>query len=106
MTMVRLPVIAHDLEPSNHRPNSKETKNLCTHNSDCSQLLSVHVADGGENCLGFICAEAGHECSRITQGVGHRLKVSLKLSDRPIAWLIEIQTSAFLEAYGGDIFWP
>lgn len=81
VTVSRLAVVAHDLHPADHLTDGKETKNLSGEDADLGELLSVDVADGLEDGLRIVGAEAGEDCRWVADRAGHRLEVGLELSD-------------------------
>jgi hypothetical protein len=62
VSVSRLAVVANNLHATNHGANSKETKNFSANDANLCELLSIDVADGLEDGLRIVGAEARKEC--------------------------------------------
>ncbi len=81
--MVYLTVVANYFHPSNHCSDCEESEYLCSHDTDCENLLAVDIADAAEDAFGR-CATSGragarHDCAWVARGINDGLGVGLEL---------------------------
>ena len=77
MLVVHLSMVSHNLQPSEHCANCEESQSLCTYHTKSDHLLSVDVPHAVEHSFRCCCdgGHAGHDGSRIAEGVDDRLEV-------------------------------
>ena len=103
--VLRLPLIANNVHPTNDLSESEEPNNLGGGDGSKGDLLAAGVTDAGNHRLR---GGDGLEGSGVAQRVEERLEVGLEgghVSVEVRGLLIEENTWR-REAYGGLMFWP